>query len=486
MTMTPAIESIARPLKLPGGCVLPNRLVKCPMQETLARKAENFDPPEAFNQLYGTWATAGFGLLITGQVQIDSRHLSTEADVCVRPESLSEPILAKWKNWAKVAQSGGTPCIVQLAHPGRMAANHYGTRQKGEKAMAPSEVKVDLGKDFLTRTLIEKTFGTPKAMDDTEIEELMQAFILGSQVAYEAGFAGIQFHAAHGFLLSQYLNPLTNMRKDSYGGSTEARMYLLRRLITAVRSRFPEPFIVSVKLNSADFQEGGLTEDESIEYVRYLTECKMLDFVEISGGNAESTTNPLLVSITGKGELGEAPTVIKTSTARREAYFTRFAERVKAEVKPAIPIQLSGGFRSRIAMSQVLDNDVCELIGLGRTVVIQPTLPKDLLLNPNVSDEDAVSLPFKPRGLWIGEYIPKILFGSLPIQFFYMNMQRLGLGLKADNELDVLKQSFRVQFDEFLAQMNILRSQLVQYIFGSKQQKGPSSSMPQSERLKVA
>lgn len=436
-----AIANISQPLLLPGGCILPNRLVKCPMQETLARRSENFDPPSEFTQLYGQWATAGFGLLITGQVQIDSRHLSTEADVCVRSESLSPPVLQKWKDWAKVAQSGGTPCIVQLAHPGRMAAKHYGTRQSGQRSIAPSEVKLDLGKDYLTRTVVEQTFGVPKAMDEQDIDELVTSFVLGARVAHEAGFAGIQFHAAHGFLLSQYLNPLTNTRIDAYGGSTEARLSLLRRLIVTVRNLYPAPFVLSVKLNSADFQEGGLSEDESIEYVRYLATCGLLDFIEVSGGNAESTSSPLLESICQRGEMGRAPVKMRASTMRREAYFTRFAERVKQEVGSEIPLQLSGGFRSRLAMSQALDSGVCEMIGLGRTVVICPTLPRDVLLNETISDEDASATPFKPQGLWIEKYIPKILFGSLPIQFFYMNMQRLGKGLEADNELDVLKES---------------------------------------------
>lgn len=264
MLSSQAIDSISAPLTLPGSCTLPNRLVKCPMQETLALKSENYDPPKSFDNLYSLWAKAKFGLLITGQVQIDSQHLSTEADVCVRPESLTDPdVLAKWTNWARIAQSGGTPCIVQLAHPGRMAASHYGTRQKGAPALAPSAVKLNLGSDILTRTVINKTFGTPKAMDGDDIEALIEKFLFGAKVAHAAGFAGIQLHAAHGFLLSQYLSPLTNARTDEYGGSTDGRMYLLTRLIKTIRAEFPTPFIVSVKLNSADFQTGALTEPES-------------------------------------------------------------------------------------------------------------------------------------------------------------------------------------------------------------------------------
>lgn len=457
------------------------------MQETLALKSENFDPPASFDTLYGLWAHAKFGLLITGQVQIDSAHLSTEADVCVRPESLTDPeVLRKWKNWASVAQAGGTPCIVQLAHPGRMAATHYGTRKKGDPALAPSSVKLNLGSDFLTKTVIDKTFGTPKEMNDNDIEAVIEKFLHGTRVAHAAGFAGIQLHAAHGFLLSQYLSPLTNSRTDQYGGDTSRRMFLLTRLIKGIRAEFPAPFVVSVKLNSADFQEGALTESESLEYVRWLTHCKMLDFIELSGGNAESTSSPLLESITLRAELGEAP-VQAASTARREAYFTRFAERVKKEVKPPIPIQLSGGFRSRLAMAEVLDQGVCEMIGLGRTVVIHPTLPIDVLVNPEVSDADAISKEFKPRGLWIGAYIPKILFGSFPIQYFYMNMQRLGRGLHADNELDVLRQVIKGQWEVIATGLQLLKSTIIQYCLGRAGEggKGPIYGS-EGDRVKVA
>lgn len=113
-----ALEVISEPLTLPCGLVLPNRLVKCPMQETLAKAAELFDPPEAFSNIYGTWGQAKYGLIITGQVQIDIRFLSVAGDVVVHDKSLEEEHLVRWKKWAEVAQSAGTPTIVQLAHPG--------------------------------------------------------------------------------------------------------------------------------------------------------------------------------------------------------------------------------------------------------------------------------------------------------------------------------------------------------------------------------
>lgn len=114
-----ALELISEPLTLPCGLTLPNRLVKCPMQETLA-EGPYYDPPETFSRLYSTWGRAKYGLIITGQVQIDIRFLSIAGDVVVHDKSLEEDHFSKWKKWAEVAQSAGTPTIVQLAHPGKM------------------------------------------------------------------------------------------------------------------------------------------------------------------------------------------------------------------------------------------------------------------------------------------------------------------------------------------------------------------------------
>lgn len=114
-----AIDIIGAPLTLPCGLTLPNRLVKCPMQETMA-VAPFFDPPiKEFENLYTQWAAADYGLIITGQVQIDIRFLSVTGDVVCHDKSLEAPHIAKWKRWAEIAQSKGTPCIVQLAHPGK-------------------------------------------------------------------------------------------------------------------------------------------------------------------------------------------------------------------------------------------------------------------------------------------------------------------------------------------------------------------------------
>ena len=151
MAPTTALDIIAQPLTLPCGLFLPNRLVKCPMQETLAQ-GPFYDPPiPSFKNLYKQWAQASYGLIITGQVQIDIRYLSIVGDVVCHEKSLEEPHLSMWREWAKIAQERGTPCIVQLAHPGRMSPAGAGERPAGVMPICPSSVPVKLGDTWLDK-----------------------------------------------------------------------------------------------------------------------------------------------------------------------------------------------------------------------------------------------------------------------------------------------------------------------------------------------
>ena len=130
-------------------------------------------------------------------------------------------------------------------------------------------------------------------MDD--IDAAVAAWVRGAQLAKEAGFVGCQLHGAHGFLLSQFLSPRTNRRTDDYGGSPEKRLALLKRLVQEIRDVCPRPYCLAVKLNSADYMTTGmgLSMHEGLEQVRWLVECGEVDFVEISGGNAENKTSKL-------------------------------------------------------------------------------------------------------------------------------------------------------------------------------------------------
>ncbi|KAK5194359.1 hypothetical protein LTR92_005601 [Exophiala xenobiotica] len=432
---TPSIDILNDPITLPCGLTLPNRLVKCPMQETCA-EPPHFDPPvEKFRALYKTWATGRYGMLLTGQVQVDLRFFSIPGDVCCHAGSVSDPVLSKWKEWARIPQQGGTLCLVQISHPGRMSPTGGGVRPADLRPLCPSAVPVKMGDTWLDKWMLDKLLGTPKAMNHAEIDEAVANFVQAARVAHEAGFAGVQLHGAHGFLISQFLSPHTNRRTDEYGGSPEKRLRFVQRLLREIRAVCPPPFCVGVKLNSADYMdEGGLSQEEALEQVRWLVECGMVDFVELSGGNAESTKCELQNSF-GEYTLEKAPK--RESTRIREAFFTEFAEKVQ-RLQSKVPIQLSGGFRSRNGMADAINSGACQLIGLGRTAVLQPTLPKDILLNTAIPDDEALAMPHEVRGMWLANMAPvKIVGASMAGQVFYYNMRRMGSGLAADPYVSV-------------------------------------------------
>lgn len=178
----------------------------------------------------------------------------------------------------------------------------------------------------------------------------------------------------------------------------------------------------------------------------------MVDFIEILGGNAETKTNRLPTSF-GKELGGKAPQ--RTSTRLREALSTEFADKVQG-LKTDFPTQPSGGFRSRVGIADAVESSACQLIGLGRTAVLEPQLPATTLLNPDVPDEKAHGIPHMVKGQWITPWIPaKIIDAGLGIQFFYHSMRRLGNGLKTDPNMTIPQ----IMWLGALESLNLLRRQ---------------------------
>jgi len=238
-------------------------------------------------------------------------------------------------------------------------------------------------------------------------------------------------------------------------------MKLLKRLVTEIRAEMPDTFCLSVKLNSGDYmEEGGLTTDEALEQVRWLVTCGMVDFVEISGGNAEQRSSGLHNSFS-KQSLEKAPK-IKESTRIREAYYTEFAERVAKVEGPKCPLQLSGGFRSRTGMADAIMSGACDLIGLGRPTILEPDIPKRLL-STDFTDDEALARPHIVRGQWLSDMIPvKVVGSGLPIQFFYYNMKRLGSGLRADPDKSIPGLFLSAIFETCSSRLNVILQRVVE------------------------
>jgi 2,4-dienoyl-CoA reductase-like NADH-dependent reductase (Old Yellow Enzyme family) len=336
------VTSLSAPLELPCGARLPNRIAKAAMSEQLA----NADgaPGEGLVRLYERWAAGGPGLLISGNVMLDARRCGEAGNVIVEDDRHADAL----RRWASAATSRGAQFWMQINHPGRQAP-----RNIDPHPVAPSVVKMKIGGG---------AFARPRALEPAEIEDIIARFARTAAVAKQTGFTGVQIHAAHGYLISQFLSPRTNLRDDAWGGDAPRRRRFLLEIIAAVRAAVGPEFAVSVKLNSADFQRGGFDQDESMAVVSALARAG-LDLLEISGGTYERT------EMFDNGG--------RASTQQREAYFLEYAEKVRSTT--ALPLMLTGGFRSRAGMDAALASGAVDVVGLARPLAVEPDLPNRLL-----------------------------------------------------------------------------------------------------------
>ena len=370
---------LAEPLPLPSGVVLPNRLAKSAMSEGLADAQGHANETHA--RLYERWGEGGAGLLITGNVMLAPEFVAEPGNVVLDEHHPLEPLQA----WARAGQAGGGQIWVQINHPGRQVP-----RGLGVTPVAPSAVAVDL-----------PGFPTPRALEDDEILDIVRRFGVAARRAQEAGFDGVQIHGAHGYLVSQFLSPRTNLRDDRWGGDAEGRRRFLMEVLAEIQ-RVAPGLPVGVKLNSADFQKGGFEEDESLAVVKALAAAGV-DLVEISGGTYE------------RPEMFE---VARESTRRREAFFLEFAERVRGEVD--VPLMVTGGFRSGGAMTEAVQGGSVDVVGLARPLAVEPDLPARILADPSVAAApiELPSLHSKVDGMvqgaWYGLQLRRMGRGKAP------------------------------------------------------------------------
>ena len=328
------------PLTLPNGSIIPNRIAKAAMEENMA-DAEHA-PSAQLMRLYQAWAEGGAGLIISGNVMVDNRAMTGPGGVVLEDDRQ----LARFRQWAATGRAQGAQFWLQINHPGRqMRAN------LGQVTWAPSAVALDLGK-------MSKLFATPQAMTAEVIEDVIRRFANTARLAEQAGFTGVEIHAAHGYLLSQFLSPLTNQRSDQWGGSLENRARLLLEIVKAVRAVVSPGFAVAVKLNSADFQRGGFSADDARQVVGLLNGLS-IDLVELSGGSYEAP------AMQGQARDGR--------TLAREAYFLEFAKDIRAVAN--MPVMVTGGIRRRPIAEQVVHSGV-EMVGIGTALAIDPALPR--------------------------------------------------------------------------------------------------------------
>lgn len=416
-------NTIKTPLTLPSGVVLPNRLVKAAMTERLAN-ARN-EVTDRHIRLYKAWGDGGIGLQITGNVLVDRRNLEAPGNVVIDGAPSNEHAVMLNK-WAEACKSGGGKVVMQLSHAGRQTQKLVNPQPD-----APSAIAVDLPGG---------QFGTPRAMTGDDIKKLIEKYAIATKAARAAGFDGVQIHSAHGYLMSQFLSPLTNQREDEWGGSLENRARLLLEVLQAAKGEAGPEFGVSVKLNSTDFQKGGFTRSDSMAVVGMLNALD-LDFVEISGGNYEQ---PKMMDMDGMKPVHDEGA--RESTKQREAYFLDYAREVQAVAK--MPLMVTGGFRTAEGMNAALASGEADLIGLGRPLCVDVDAPAQLI--SGVISE----LPKWEKILRIG---PGIFGPNSPIGLFkalngfgaqgwyYSQLHRIADGQTPNRKLGVLSAFMKMQ-----------------------------------------
>lgn len=341
---------LSNELKLPCGAILKNRIGKSAMSENMG--TEDHQSNGSLNTLYERWAKGGAGLLITGNIMIDHTALGEPRNVVFEKEHPDTNL----KKWAKAGTQNNTHLWTQINHPGKQSPKFL-----SKTPVAPSAIGL--------KPPLNRMFNLPRALTEKEIYDLIERFGYAAKVSKESGFTGVQIHGAHGYLVSQFLSPRHNQRSDQWGGTIENRMRFVSLIYQAMRKEVGNEYPVSIKLNSADLQKGGFTKEESMTVIQHLSEQGM-DLIEISGGTYEAPV------MTGKGN------ALKESTQKREAYFLEYCEEVRKIVKT--PLMLTGGFRTSKGMNDALASGACDLIGLARSVAVNPDFPNDLLSGKNV------------------------------------------------------------------------------------------------------
>ncbi len=382
-------DLLNQPLRLPNGAVLRNRLAKAAMSETLGTYDNR--PTLGLVQLYRRWAASGLGLIMTGNVMIDRRALGEPGNVVIEDEA-DLPVL---RQWAQAATAQGAAIWAQLNHPGKQS-----TKGLNAYNLAPSAVPF--------REDMAAFFETPREASAAEIQDIIARFGRSAAICKKAGFSGVEIHGAHGYLVSQFLSPHHNRRSDEWGGTPEKRRRFVLAVYAEIRRQVGPDFPVGIKLNSADFQRGGFTEEESIETIRALADAG-IDLIEISGGTYEA---PAM-----SGTMQEPR---KASTVAREAYFLEFAEKVRAAVK--VPLMVTGGFRTAAGMNAALRSNALDIVGLARLLAIDPDAPIALLQGrDSLQQVRPITTGIKPIDrmglmeiLWYTRQIKRIAKGGEP------------------------------------------------------------------------
>ena len=399
---------------LPSGQVIKNRICKAAMTERIA-KGNNLAHQGHIN-LYDRWADGDIGILLTGNVQVDHRNLEGPANVVIDSNNYKEQ-LDSLRAWSAAGTKNNTQLWMQISHAGRQTPGEINS-----SPLAPSNIGLKIP---------GKNYGTPTPMTEEDIIDVIDRFVFTAKIARETGFTGVQFHSAHGYLLSEFLSPDINNRTDAWGGSIENRSRVHLEIIKKCREEVGKDFPISVKLNSADFQKGGFTPSESIKVAQML-ENEGVDIIDISGGTYEQ---PKLIGVDDLSINPQRSEIRKESTIAREAYFLEYAQDIRKAV--SLPLMVTGGFRTKEGIEDALESNICQIVGIGRPLCADPYCVKKMIAG------EIEELPSFEKTLSLG---PSILSPSSPftiikvinafgaMAWFYQQIKNMSKGLMPNHK----------------------------------------------------
>ncbi|KAH7344786.1 hypothetical protein B0J17DRAFT_636836 [Rhizoctonia solani] len=350
-------------ISLPCGRELQNCFVKAAMYEAMA----NFGggpPNQQHYELYSKWAAGGWGMIVTGNVQVCPSHLTLGRDITLPRNAAEMESFKRWAHSMKLSSNSGAVAIMQLSHAGRQSPRFLGGRNPWTPPSAPSAQPMTPREGIISRLVFSLLFQRPHPLDTIEIETVISAFVSGAAVAHESGFDGIQLHASHGYLLSQFLSVKSNHRADGYGPPNELK--LLHDIVFAIRAepRIPDSFVIGVKLNAGDYAGDQATEEHALSHVRSIAAWQQVDFLEISGGDYES------------------PDFMARENPR-QAFFSTFSRKalecISGTEHNRPKIMLTGSIRSVDAIEDCLARKHAEIIGIGRPAILYPDLARRII-----------------------------------------------------------------------------------------------------------
>ncbi|KAJ8603750.1 hypothetical protein CTAYLR_000286 [Chrysophaeum taylorii] len=371
-------SSIGRSVVLPCGVRLKNRLCKAATSEHLGEPRQNDVTPELV-RLYERWGDGGAGLIITGNVIVSRGALEAPRNVVLDERTEMDGVRA----WARACRRGGAVAIVQLSHAGRQSP----VAASWARPVAPSAVALRLPGVGLP------LHRAPREMRIEDVRRVVRSFALAARLAVEAGFDGVQIHAAHGYLLSQFLSPRGNTRTDAYGGDDAKRLAALLEVVAAVRAAVGDRRVVGLKLNASDFEDGGFDEHGCAKALAALDATRCLDLVELSAGTYAG----------GVACMGDPADF----GLRRS--FLDLATDLRDRSCPTLRLVVTGGLSTRESAARAADRDF--LVGIARPMCLDPNLPLRWLRHEEEDEARiAENLPKIPR-IWRRLFVPGLRFG---------------------------------------------------------------------------